>query len=293
MDKLIVGCGYLGQRVARLWLAQGHRVFGTTRTERRAAELHVIGVEPVLCDVLDETSLKKLPGAQTILYCVAPDRASGQTMRDLHVHGLSNLIGRYGILYGDQTDALIYVSSTSVYGQCQEEEVDETAATEPQEESGRALLEAERLVRGCWIARKWCVLRLAGIYGPGRVIRQQAVAAGEALVGDPDKWVNLIHVDDGAAAVLAAEERGQGAGVYNVCDGHPVRRRDFYARLAQLLGAPEPRFAPPPPGEPLPHERGNRRIVNRRLREELGIALRYPSYEEGLRAILAREALPT
>ena len=66
MDKLIVGCGYLGRRVAHLWLAQGHRVFGTTRSERRAAELRQLGVAPVLCDVLDERSLGALPDAQMV-----------------------------------------------------------------------------------------------------------------------------------------------------------------------------------------------------------------------------------
>jgi nucleoside-diphosphate-sugar epimerase len=288
MDKLIVGCGYLGRRVARLWLAQGHRVFGTTRSERRAAELRQIGVEPVLCDIFDETSLKRLPVAQTILYCVGFDRAASHTARELHVSGLCNFIGHYWVLHGDPADTLIYVSSTSVYAQCQGEEVDESFATEPQEESGQAILEGERFCKGSWIARKWPVLRFAGIYGPGRVMRQQAVAAGETLVGDPSKWLNLIHVDDGAAAILAAETRGQCAGIYNISDGHPVRRRDFYTCMAQLLGAPEPRFSSVPSGElPPPHERSNRRIVNRRMCQELGLALRYPTYEEGLRAILA------
>src|SRR5262249_56781506 len=112
------------------------------------------------------------------------------------------------------------------------------------------------------------ILRFAGIYGPGRLLGRQAVEAGEPLVGDPEKWLNLIHVEDGAAAVLAAEARGEPGAVYNVCDGRPVRRRDFYALLARLLGAPEPRFVPPPPGAPVPgHERADRRVVNRRLRD--------------------------
>jgi nucleoside-diphosphate-sugar epimerase len=287
MGKLIVGCGYLGRRVARLWLAQGQRVFGTTRSERRAAELRGLGVEPVLCDVLDAAGLKAVPAVQSVLYCVGLDRSAGRSMRDVYVDGFSNFLAS---CRSKPPEAFIYVSSTSVYGQCQGEEVDEMAATEPLEDSGQVVLEAEKVVRGAW-PDGITVLRFAGIYGPGRVIRQQAVAAGETLVGDPDKWLNLIHVDDGAAAVLAAEERGMSNGIYNVSDGHPVRRRDYYARLAQLLGAPEPRLTPPGSGAPLPpHERANRRISNRRLREELGLTLRYASFEEGLRASLAAHA---
>ena len=111
---------------------------------------------------------------------------------------------------------------------------------------GRVVLEAERLLR----ERRpdAVVLRFAGIYGPGRLIREKDVRAGEALSGDPEQWLNLIHVEDGAAAVAAALERGRPGAVYNVCDDQPVRRRDFYTRMAELLGAPPPWFPPPVEG---------------------------------------------
>src|SRR5262249_31940775 len=134
------------------------------------------------------------------------------------------------------------------------------------------------------------VLRFAGIYGPGRVIRRQAIVAGEPLVGDPEKWLNLIHVADGAAAVHAAADRAAPGQTYNVSDGTPVTRRDFYTTLAHLLGASEPRFVQPPVGAPRPpHERANRRIVSQRLREELSVQLLLPRYEDGLRDALTGE----
>ncbi len=277
MDKLIIGCGYLGRRVAALWQAQGHRVRATTRSHTRAEEFRQAGLDPLLCDVLDPATLHDLPAADTVLYCVGFDRAAGKSMSEVYVRGLGNVLAAL-----PAPGRFLYVSSTGVYGQCGGEEVDETAATEPVEESGRIVLEAERLLR----ARlpEAIILRFAGIYGPGRLLRRQAVAAGEPIVGDPGKWLNLIHVMDGAAAVLAAEEHGRPGEVYNVCDDAPVRRRDFYTRLAQLLGAPEPRFVPPEPGGALPgHERTNRRVVNRRLHEELKVRLRYPSCAQGLR----------
>jgi nucleoside-diphosphate-sugar epimerase len=102
------------------------------------------------------------------------------------------------------------------------------------------------------------------------------------LSGDPDQWLNLIHVEDGASAVIAAIAHAGAGSVINVCDDHPVRRRDFYTRMAEVLGAPSPWF--PPAVEASVAEAVNRRIVNRRMHAELGVALRYPSYMEGLPA---------
>src|SRR5262249_43652078 len=91
VDKLVVGCGYLGRRVAALWRAAGHRVFATTRGERRADELRGLGVEPVVCDVLDTARLA-LPAADGVAYCVGFDRTAGATMRAVYVGGLANVL---------------------------------------------------------------------------------------------------------------------------------------------------------------------------------------------------------
>jgi nucleoside-diphosphate-sugar epimerase len=278
MTKLIVGCGYLGQRVAALWRGAGHTVRATTRNHRRAEEFRALGIEPVVCDVLDPASLRALPEAETVLYSVGLDRAAGRSMREVYVDGLRNVLA-----VGKFRGEFVYISSTSVYGQTNGEAVDEDAATEPVEESGHIVLEAERLLVARFPAA--VRLRLAGIYGPGRVLRRQAVALGEPLVGDGDKWLNLIQVDDAAGTVLAAEEPQQRGRVYNVADDEPVRRRDFYGLMATLLGAPPPRFTPPGPGAPSTgHDKANRRIVNRRLRQDLGVELAYPTYRVGLPA---------
>jgi nucleoside-diphosphate-sugar epimerase len=283
MAKLIIGCGYLGRRVAALWREQT-AVYATARTPARAAELQTVGIAPwpVPCDVHDPAGvracLSTVPPLDTVLYAVGFDRAAGRSMREVYVEGLRNVLDALA-----PPRRFVYVSSTGVYGQTGGEEVDETSPTEPTEESGRVMLEAERLLHER--LPDAVVLRFAGIYGPGRLLREKALRAGEPVVGDPQKWLNLIHVEDGAAAVVAAAEQAAPGATYNVSDDRPVRRRDFYRLLARLLGAPEPRFVPPPAGAPLPgHERHNRRIGNRRLRTELGLSLRYPSYEEGLPA---------
>lgn len=271
---LIIGCGYLGRRVAGLWRRQGRRVLATTRRPDTARELRQLGLEPILCDVLDPP---QLPAVDVVCYAVALDRGSGATMRSVYVDGLARVCERL-----PPPARFVYVSSSSVYGQTDGSWVDESAATEPEEESGRIVVDAEAVLRQR--LPEAIVLRFSGIYGPGRLLRRKSIEAGEPIVADADKWLNLIHVTDGAGAVLAAQDHARPGGVYNICDGHPVRRRDFYNELARVLAAPPPRFSAPPWDQPPPHEKANRRIANRRMREELRVALAYPDYQQGLAA---------
>ena len=196
-------------------------------------------------------------------------------MADVYVQGLANVLDRL-----PNVSRFVYVSSSSVYGQRAGEWIDETSPTEPEEPAGQVVLEAESLLRTRLPTA--IVLRFSGIYGPGRLLRRASIEAGEPIVGDSDKWLNLIHVADGVGAVMAAIDRGEPGSIINVCDDEPVRRREFYTAMARLLNAPEPRFVSPPPDAPTPpHERGNRRIRNRRL-HELGVSLAFPNYRIGL-----------
>ena len=281
-DKLVIGCGYLGRRVAARWRRPAIASSPPRARADTPTSFNDPGWNPSFATYWTSVACAALPDAADVAYCVGLDRTAGVDMRTVYVDGLANVLtalaGRRNPTAG--VGRFVYVSSTGVYAQSDGEEVDETAATAPAAESGRVVLDAERLLH----RRRpdAIILRFAGIYGPGRLIREKTVRAGEPLSGDPDQWLNLIHVEDGAAAVVAALERGRPGGVYNVCDDRPVRRRDFYTRMAEVLGAPPPRFAPSAEGADA--DRVNRRIVNRRMREELAVALRYPSYEEGLEA---------
>jgi nucleoside-diphosphate-sugar epimerase len=256
------------------WQRQGAHVLAVPRT----TPVQLAGVEPILCDVLKPESLRILPAADTVVYCVGFDRTSGASMRDVYVQGLINVLGNL-----PKPRRFIYISSTSVYGQHDGSWVDESSLTEPVEETGRMILEAENQLDR--MLPDAMVLRFAGIYGPGRLLRQKTLLQGIPIIGDADKWLNLIHVEDGASAVLAAEQFGQPGRIYNICDDHPVRRRYFYTSEARLLKVPEPKFVAPAADQPTPaHERGHRRINNRRMKEELHVQLRYPDYEQGLRA---------
>ena len=271
---LIVGCGYLGARVGAAWLAAGRPVHALTRS--RGDGLRAQGFVPITGDVLDPASLTGLPAASTILYAVGLDRSAGRSMRDVYVQGLRNVLA--ALPAGGR---FLYVSSTSVYGQTEGELVDGDSAAEPREENGRIVLETERTLRES--RPDATILRFAGIYGPNRGIRKQSLLKGEPYVGDADKWLNLIHVDDGVRAVLAAERTDASVGrTFAIADDTPVSRRDFYAEFARLLGAPEARFEPAAE----PSREANRRISNAAAKAALGFEPAFPSYREGLRASL-------
>lgn len=285
MTNLIIGCGYVGQAAARLLLGRGERVLGTTRSAERAESLAALGVEPIVADMLDIGSLERLPAADRVLHCVGFDRGPGRSMRDVQVEGLANVLkaleGRCG--------RSVLTSSTGVYGQTDGRWVDEDSRTEPFEESGRVCLEAEAAVFGA-AGLSVSVVRFSGLYGPGRIIRRSALLAGEPIEGDPDRWLNLIHRDDAARAAVAVLDRGRAGRVYLASDDRPVTRREYYELAARCLEAPGPRFVGPGQGGHPGATGANKRVSNRRLREELGVELAYPDVGAGLPAVLAVEA---
>lgn len=281
MRKLIIGCGYLGQRVAARWSSAGDEVVTLTRSPARAEEFQSRGWRAVVGDVMEPSSLQNLPEVETVLYAVGFDRSSGLSQREVYVTGLKNVLKALA----HRVRHWIYVSSTSVYGQHSGEWIDETSPAEPLRENGQICLEAESLVErhfpGGENARRANILRLAGIYGPGRLLRRLAdLKAGLAIQGDPEGWLNLIHVDDAAEVVLACEQRGEPGAMYLVSDDEPVRRRDYYSLLCELAGVAMPAFdsgSAPRHGEGL-----GKRCSNRKIRQDLGVELRYPSIRQGL-----------
>ena len=275
---LIIGCGYLGQRVAALWQHAGHAVHALTRSTARADEFRRQGWYPVLGDLTQPQSLPTFTQIDTLLLAVGLDRRSGHSQREVYVDGLAHLIAHCPV----PPRRVISVSSTSVYGQEGGEWIDEASATEPQAENGQVCLAAERLLQDRWPHAQ--IVRSAGIYGPGRLIaRVEQLRAGTPLAGLPDAWLNLIHVDDLATAVLAVAERAAVGSTWLAVDNQPLTRREFYQAITQRVGAPEPRFAE---GD-MPAAGGlNKRCSNRRLREDLGWTPRYPTIHEGLTHVL-------
>jgi nucleoside-diphosphate-sugar epimerase len=287
--KLVVGCGYLGSRVARLWRAQNESVAVVTRSAERAGRLQADGYVPVVADVTDPASLKlldELGSIDTVLYAVGFDRAAGKGMREVYVEGLRALLDTLPT----SVERIIYISTTGVYSQNDGGWIDESSVCQPAREAGRVFLEAESLLTEHALGPRAIILRLAGIYGLGRIPRRNELLSGQPVTAAADAWLNLIHVDDAARIVLAAEKQVRPPRVYLVADGHPVRRRDYYAQASRLLKAPPPVFSNLEP-QVQEDRRGitNRRVNIARLTSEVRFDFQYPSFREGLRACIAQE----
>ncbi|WP_166830762.1 SDR family oxidoreductase [Thalassoroseus pseudoceratinae] len=278
MRKLIVGCGYVGRRVAKEWLEQGDEVFAVTRSESNAELLRSLGVEPIIADVTQPETLTAIPPIDTLLYAVSHDRSAGYPPRVTYVEGLNNFLKYAAHL----PTRMIFVSSTSVYGVDDGSEVDEDTPTAATTESGRAYVEAETdFWRGFWRkhqdSRIGVVLRSAGIYGPDRLLRRVASLRNQdPIPANPDGWLNLIHVDDLVQAILKSELASE-SGTVLVCDDRPIQRREYYTKLAELVGASSPVFNSEGKETSL-----GKRCNNRLLREKFGLELRFPTIDSGL-----------
>jgi nucleoside-diphosphate-sugar epimerase len=282
VTKLVIGGGYLGLRAAARWQQQGARVLVTTRDATRAQTLVAAGYEAQVIDVTRPHMLVALPALDTVLYSVAYDPHGDAPREEVTIGGLRNLLDGLEQL----SDRLIYISTTGVYGQHEDQWVDERSPNEPQRSGGHCHLAAEQLLQAHRWGSRSVILRMAGIYGPGRIPYLDRLRAGEPLPIDPHGFLNLIHVDD-AVEVIGASERAALPNLYVVSDGVPVRRGDYYREVARWVGG-EPAFCDPDPASPQAQRAlGSKRIRPDKLRTELNVRLEYPSYREGLAAILS------
>ncbi len=286
MRALITGCGYVGLELGRRLLAAGHTVAGLRRTSAGAAELRAAGLEPIVGDVTRAADLRPLAGRfDWIANCVSSSGGGVDEYREVYLGGMQRLVEAFS---GTGVRAFVYTSSTSVYGQADGGWVGEESATEPAAETGRVLLETERVLRvAAGPAFPAMIVRVAGIYGPERGHLFRQFLRGEARSGPDDaRWMNMIHRDDVAGAVEACLARGTAGRAYNACDDEPVTRGDFLRWLAKATGRSFPK-----PGdlEPIAYaKRGltDKRVSNHRLRAETGWEPRYPTFRQGYAAML-------
>ncbi len=278
-DVLIFGCGYIGFAVAQRLVAAGRTVHAVTRNPARAKCLAAAGIVPHLGDWLDRRSLTDLPQTSQVLVAVGYDRSAGRSQFDVYVEGLRN-----ALTVIDPAAHLVYCSSTGVYHQTGGVWVDETSPCRPGRGGGAAHLYAESLL---WRQRPdspVTILRLAGLYGPGRIPRRKEIVAGEPIPAADQGWLNLIHRDDVASVVLSTWDNPPPRRLYVVSDGHPVLRAHYYRELAKLLCAPPPSFtALDPHSSAAGRAASDKRIDSRRMHQDLLARLAYPDYRAGLR----------
>ena len=248
----------------------GVEVVGTTTRPERTSEIEGVGARAAVLTVADPRLLSAaLEGADTVFVTLAAGR--GGDYREVYVEGLRSVVGALDLRTARQ---VLYTSATSVYGEDEGGWVDGDTAPEPQSERGRLLVEAEGLLlEGAGRAAVGAlVLRLAGIWGPGREPSSWMQRRGPVIPGDGTGYLNLVHRDDAVSALLAAAER-RVCGTLALADDRPQRRRDLYPALAAKLGVPAPRFADAPAD---PGRGTGKRVSNAKALKALGISLAFP-----------------
>jgi nucleoside-diphosphate-sugar epimerase len=278
---LVFGLGYTGTAVARSVVSAGYSVCGTIRGAREPADDGVARTDFARAH-------EAIEGA-THLLCTAPPDASGDPMLSLY---------RPAIETAPSLRWIGYLSTTGVYGDRNGAWVDEDTVPCPTSERSKRRFVAEedwrRLSDRCAVD----LLRLAGIYGPGRSALDDLRAGTARRISKPGHTFGRIHLDDIVRAVIAAmeQERASGARVLNLVDDEPAESADVVVEAARLLGAASPDSVP------LEHARASmspmarsfwaesRKVSGQRTQQMLGLRWLYPSYREGLRAILAEES---
>ena len=278
--RLIIGCGYLGKRVASRWLAAGDTVYATTRSRAHAGQFEAMGLHPLQGDVTAAADaangLPTLPTVDTVLWAVGFDRTAPASYEDVHVTGLQRLLDR---LPGQPR--FIFISSTGVWGDGSGGFVNETTPPTPAREAGRALVAAEARLQAHRHG-PGVVLRLAGLYGPDRLPRLADLQAGKPLPADPASWLNLIHIDDAAAVACDVAELSAPRPLYVVSDGSPIRRRDWYEGLARITGNPSPAWDPAASQS----RGGDKRVDSRLIWTDLGHGPDQPNALQAIQQLL-------
>ena len=294
MRSLIFGCGYLGRRVASMLVAAGDEVLAVTRSPDKATQLAAIGCRPVVADVNNPPSLAALPEADRVLFAVGYDREEGRSIGEVYEGGVRAVLAALS----PSVERFVYVSSTGVYGQTGDVWVDEDSPCRPTRAGGVACLAAEQAIAQYPLGRRAVILRMAGVYGPGRIPYLDLLKSGQPIPAPRSGYLNLIHVDDAAAIAVAALDarllpplsqgkREGGPRIYCVSDGWPVVREAYFAQVSQRLAAPPPRFQVTAATPAADRATSSKRVSNRRMMAELPIRLAYGSYREGLEAILS------
>ncbi|MGD0251511.1 MAG: SDR family oxidoreductase [Verrucomicrobiota bacterium] len=289
MKCLIIGCGYVGLPLGAELVRLGHEVSGLRRSASAENELKAAAIKPLVADITKPDELTKLPrDFEWVVNCVSSTGGDAEDYRQVYLQGTRNLIGW---LSTTPPKKFVYTSSTSVYGQTDGSQVKETSPAEPVAETAKVLLETEKLLLAAVTERKFTavILRVAGIYGPDRGHWFKQFLKNEASIeGDGSRFLNMIHRDDLIGCIIAALKNGRPGEIYNAVDDEPVNQTNFFQWLAVTVGKYPPSSVPENPVENRKRGVTNKRVLNRRLKMELGYQFKYPNFRKGYTAEILR-----
>jgi nucleoside-diphosphate-sugar epimerase len=276
---LIAGCGYVGEATADLFHSAGWNAEGWVHSKQSASRLSAKPYSVRLVDISQPGEIGECAGGfDAVIHCASSRGGDAQAYRELYLNGARNLLEAFA------GTKILFTSSTSVYAQRDASWVTEESETKPVTETGRILLEVEKLI----LEKGGIVVRLAGIYGPRRSALLGKFLDGTATI-DPnnDRFVNQIHRDDIASAVfLLLNRREQEAGqLYNVIDDQPLLQSECYRWLSQKLNRP----LPPIRKSEQSRKRGdtNKRVSNAKLRRS-GWTPQYPTFADAMEKSILR-----
>lgn len=288
---LVVGCGDVGMRAASL-LAGRVRLLALTSSPQRCGALRAAGITPLVGNLDDVASVRRLAGlAQRVLHLAPPPSDQGPAWTtDPRTRALVRVLSRRAL-----PRSLVYGSTSGVYGDCGGDWVNETRAVQPHTARATRRVHAEASVRayGQRTGVACTVLRIPGIYAPDReggTPEARLRRGTPVLCAQDDVYTNHIHADDLARACMAALWRGRPQRVYNVSDSHHLKMGDYFDLAADLYALPRP----PRVSRSVAQEQlspmllsfmgESRRLNNQRLLSELGVRLRYPCVAQGLQS---------
>lgn len=281
MSVFIVGCGYLGERVAAKISFAGIETHALTRQKERAESFHLRGWKPYLGDWLNLESLPDLPQVDTLLVAVTHRAVEGIPPDQTHVRGLSHLMRKLP----SPLPRIVYISTTGVYSQDDGGWVTEESPCQPSRPGGIAALAAEQWLLENWGSESVTILRMAGLYGPNRIPNAERMRIKAALNPYDDSFLNLIHIEDAACYSVEALQKKHPQCCYLVADGNPIRRSVYYQFLKELLQIESAADSPQLPNTPVPRRsESNKRIDVTRLRHDFDYNCRFADFREGVRA---------
>lgn len=277
MRALIFGCGYLGSKVATIWQSLDYHVSVVTRNKKNAERFRSLGYQPLIADITDLESLKNIPtDFDVVLFSVGFDRTRYADIRHVYVDGLKNVLERLKTAQSHW----VYISSTGVFGDCKGQWIDESTPAQPLRPGGQACLEAEQLVRAS--QNPFTILRLAGIYGPGRIPRLQAIKDRAWSELGQSRRINLIHVADAAAIVAAVVEQKVLDQTFLVSDGQPADRKLFYEFVADQAGTGPINWNVDSEVEGSRRSAADKKVSNSKLVEQTGYQFQFPDFRAGI-----------
>ena len=289
----IIGCGDIGNRVASLAHSTGCLVSALNRSPEKEELLRSQGIAVVPGNLDEPSTLLNLPIAGATVFYFAPPPGGG--IVDPRMRNFCDAVSA-----GPKPSKVVYLSTSGVYGDCGEMTVTEETPPNPQTARARRRLDAETTLT-CWGEKRGVpvvILRVTGIYGPGRLPIRHLMNGAPLLNEDESPITNRIHADDLAKVVLLAGEKGDGGDIFNVSDGEHGTMTGYFNAIADSLGIPRPgQVTKKEAAEVMPpllysYFSESRRIDNSKMLRKLGIKLRYPTLAEGLSSCIPEDWQP-